>query len=720
MLQRFGQRSTLALVLVLALVLMPLAGIVRAWQEGEIFSPASGHAQVIAQGVGELSPDSAWRVVFHSVAPGTPVDLRAGGAGFLLTDTGGVVATVAGQETLLAPAEAAFVDDADVSLAAVGNRAAGVFTVEAVAADQAGDAGTGIAVFAGDQFAAPAGTRDLDLVRDRLEPGESTTVVGAQAPVLVLVTLGSVSAQAADGTTADLQVGEAATLSGDVVITAAGQAPATFVAAVIGRDVGLPSAGATPGASPVAGAAGSIQVAVHACPADLRPRDASPETCPVDPAAALFDLVSQESGEDLGPSRERDGLPTWSGLATGDYILRAADYGEGFGRFAVRGLQAAEGTDGVIVPVTADTPDQRLDIFVLAASRAANGAATPSPAEGDDARPAATVVPTAMPGATQGSSVIEIETPEAGQEPTPKPSATGQETAPKPPATTPAGPTEIPSVITIETPVPGAEPTATPRPNPISRSTASPTPRPLVTSTAVAQPRTGTVEVRIFGCNTSIGAFNPANCAQAASGFAVQLVNADGEVISQDQAEISADGTVTWKGLPLDNFLLQVPTMLAGAATYYAPNLTLADNGAGYIVSISRDAPVANVDVYNLPPAPTPVPTIAPTVSAAADTDGDGLLDADEAVYGTDPTIADSDADGVLDGAEVVAGTDPLVADAAPVAEIDTDGDGILDADESVFGTDPNIADTDGDGWLDGDEVVIGTSPIDGGSFPTE
>ena len=50
MLRRFGQRSTLAFVLVLAVALLPVASIVRAWQEGEIFSPASGHAQVIAQG----------------------------------------------------------------------------------------------------------------------------------------------------------------------------------------------------------------------------------------------------------------------------------------------------------------------------------------------------------------------------------------------------------------------------------------------------------------------------------------------------------------------------------------------------------------------------------------------------------------------------------------------------------------------------------------------
>jgi hypothetical protein len=717
MLQRLGQRSVLALVLVLAVVLMPVASnIVHAWQEGEIFSPASGHAQVIAQGVGELPEDAAWRVVFHSVPPGSPVNLPAGGAGFLLTDTGGVVADVSRQSILLAPSEAAFVNKSEVSLSAVGNRAAGVFTIDAVAADQAGEAGAGIPVFASDPFGAPAGARDFDLVRDRLDPGESTTVVGAQAPVLVLVTLGSVTAQGEDGESADLQVGEAATLSGDVVVTASGQAPATFVAAVIGRTVG--AFGPMPGASPQADAAGSIQIAVHACPADLRPRDASPETCPANPAAALFELISAETGEDLGPSRERDGLPTWGGLAAGDYILRAAEYGEGFGRFAARGVQPAEGTDGVIVPVTAEAPDKRLEVYVLADTRQSSGESTPTPGAGADARPPATVGPTVTPGPTAIPSVIEIETPEAGQE-TP---AAVQDTTPRPPATTPPGPTEIPSVITIETPVPGTEPTATPRPNPIARATASPTPRPLVTSTAVAQPRTGTVQVRVYGCSSNFGAFDPANCAQAVSGFATQLVTADGQIIGQDQAEIAPDGTVTWKGLPLDNYLFQVPIMLPGAATYYAPNLSLAENGAGYIVNINRDAPVIEVDVFNLPPAPTPVPTIAPTVSAAVDTDLDGLLDVDEAAFGTDPTIPDSDGDGVLDGAEVAAGTDPLVPDAAPAVEIeiDSDGDGILDVDEAIFGTDPSLADTDGDGWLDGDEVVIGTSPIDAGSFPVQ
>ena len=41
------------------------------------------------------------------------------------------------------------------------------------------------------------------------------------------------------------------------------------------------------------------------------------------------------------------------------------------------------------------------------------------------------------------------------------------------------------------------------------------------------------------------------------------------------------------------------------------------------------------------------------------DSDSDGIPDADEATYGTDPTNADSDGDGVSDGVEVLAGTIP-------------------------------------------------------------
>ena len=55
-----------------------------------------------------------------------------------------------------------------------------------------------------------------------------------------------------------------------------------------------------------------------------------------------------------------------------------------------------------------------------------------------------------------------------------------------------------------------------------------------------------------------------------------------------------------------------------------------------------------------------------------SDRDGDGLLDADEALLGTNPDLADSDGDGLNDAEEVDLGTSPLARD--------SDGDGLEDA----------------------------------------
>src|SRR5919107_627958 len=188
-----NRRIRIALVLACALCSLPgLSIVARALQSGEIFSPVSGHAQVIAQGVATMPNEAAWRVVFHSIDPRGAAELSAGGPGFILVDTGGVVVT--------------------------------------------------------------EGERS-----DLLEPGESTTVIGNESPVLVLVTLGAVRAEATDGSSASLKVGEAATFSGDVVLTADGQVPSTVIAAVIGREAPVAAGAATPGATPIPATVGSVQ-----------------------------------------------------------------------------------------------------------------------------------------------------------------------------------------------------------------------------------------------------------------------------------------------------------------------------------------------------------------------------------------------------------------------------------------------------------------------------
>jgi len=66
---------------------------------------------------------------------------------------------------------------------------------------------------------------------------------------------------------------------------------------------------------------------------------------------------------------------------------------------------------------------------------------------------------------------------------------------------------------------------------------------------------------------------------------------------------------------------------------------------------------------------------------SAVDSDGDGLSDWQEVVYGTDPYDPDTDGDGLSDGDEVERGTDPL--------DVDTDGDGLSDKWEVDHGLDP-------------------------------
>lgn len=84
------------------------------------------------------------------------------------------------------------------------------------------------------------------------------------------------------------------------------------------------------------------------------------------------------------------------------------------------------------------------------------------------------------------------------------------------------------------------------------------------------------------------------------------------------------------------------------------------------------------------------------TSTPLVDPDGDGLTDAQEQAYGTDPDRHDTDADGVSDGREVDRDLDPR--------DPDTDSDGLVDGRELELRTNPQSADTDGDGLSDGEE----------------
>jgi len=114
-------------------------------------------------------------------------------------------------------------------------------------------------------------------------------------------------------------------------------------------------------------------------------------------------------------------------------------------------------------------------------------------------------------------------------------------------------------------------------------------------------------------------------------------------------------------------------------------------NAGGQLGAPPEDTPTdGNGGDPGAPPTEIPIDD-CPEGMDCTDTDGDGLLDSEEILIGTDPNDADSDDDGVPDGQEINVGDD-------------TDGDGLIN------GLDP---DSDNDGLFDGTELGFDCSGPD-------
>ena len=197
------------------------------------------------------------------------------------------------------------------------------------------------------------------------------------------------------------------------------------------------------------------------------------------------------------------------------------------------------------------------------------------------------------------------------------------------------------------------------------------------------------------------------------------------EIVPADAGEDDSAGIVVWESGEIDGFpddtrdleLLAANVPEDGTATvqdYTADALIMVTVGSLEITdsegTVTMDAPAALLVTSELEIENTSgeaanylIAKIGPSVADAVP------LDASAA------TAEESDAE--ESDAEESTGEETAEEEVDPM--LDSDGDTLIDTDEAVYGTDPYVADTDFDGYSDGDEVIIyGTDPLDPNSWP--
>jgi hypothetical protein len=241
-------------------------------------SPATGHAQVVTQGIVEVPANQVvWRLVERTARPRWEAIPARRENGFIFASEEPVLLSNYSDADAsltdiarLAPGEAMMVTDVTRTVrASFTDQSTKYFALELVSADEADDVGSGDLLFKSAAFTPPAGKRDVDLVRDVLALGESTTIPDSGQQNVVLATEGAIDVVPGDGRATRLEAGESATFTGEFEVQAVQpgsanvvpvaaltayiaqdqQSRASFVVAVIGDEI-PPPATVTPSPTP--------------------------------------------------------------------------------------------------------------------------------------------------------------------------------------------------------------------------------------------------------------------------------------------------------------------------------------------------------------------------------------------------------------------------------------------------------------------------------------
>jgi hypothetical protein len=298
--------------------------------ESDDSSPATRHAQVIAHGVAPMPADEiAWRLAVDRAEPPSRADAEERWAGFILADKG-VVALVDREGRRLAriaPGEAIWTEPG-VARAVIGieRNAPDYYDIALVPATES--AVDDPVLIGGMPFVAPTGDAfDVDLIRDVLNRAEESVVATGPSPALLLVTSGMVFVESSSGLV-EMTTGNAAQISGDVVITGASRAPAAFVVARIGPEVSSPAAEDSPSnvtpapiATPVAADDASVTISASLCPIAYAGGNDVVD-CATPASGVGFSLISDDAPTATAVANE-NGDVSFTGIEPGQYTVSA-------------------------------------------------------------------------------------------------------------------------------------------------------------------------------------------------------------------------------------------------------------------------------------------------------------------------------------------------------------------------------------------------------------
>ena len=223
------------------LVLATVAAMVPTVVAGNAAQPppvATGHAEVVAQGiVGFADGSFHWQVADGTLTADADLVAVPKSTTFVLAATGTVDVTAGRHLYRLGAGEAAYLPAFSDALLSTVGASAGYWTMSIASVADTGGAGA-----TGNTFTLAAGFRDVDVVRDVLAGGESTTIPDSDVPALLLATSGTIAVVSDGGDSTNLGEGDAATFDGGLTVTNAGPDEVAFVAAVVGPIVTLTEA----------------------------------------------------------------------------------------------------------------------------------------------------------------------------------------------------------------------------------------------------------------------------------------------------------------------------------------------------------------------------------------------------------------------------------------------------------------------------------------------